>query len=69
MTDYRIEAATKEEWAERALRAEAALTTIMAAVTEWAQARKQVEMGQVSTWERLLNAESALAAINETKND
>jgi hypothetical protein len=25
MTDYRIEAATKEEWAERALRAEAAL--------------------------------------------
>ena len=25
MTDYRIEAATKEEWAERALRAEAKL--------------------------------------------
>jgi len=32
MTDYRIEAATKEEWAERALRAEAKLATIAHAV-------------------------------------
>jgi hypothetical protein len=28
MTDYRIEAATKEEWAERALRAERKLADI-----------------------------------------
>jgi hypothetical protein len=31
MSDYRIEAATKEEWAERALRAEAKLEVVTAA--------------------------------------
>jgi hypothetical protein len=34
MSDYRIEAATKEEWAERALRAEAKLEALTKAATK-----------------------------------
>jgi hypothetical protein len=37
MTDYRIEAATKEEWAERALRAETKLQKAVEALEEIAK--------------------------------
>jgi hypothetical protein len=45
MTDYRIEAATKEEWAERALKAEARVKELDAEIAKWraafiAQTRK-----------------------------
>jgi hypothetical protein len=45
MSDYRIEAATKEEWAERALKAEARVKELNAEIAKWraafiAQSRK-----------------------------
>jgi hypothetical protein len=41
MTDYRIEAATKEEWAERALRAEAKLADTADAI--WVEFKDKFE--------------------------
>jgi hypothetical protein len=44
MTDYRIEAGTKEEWAERALRAEAALAKAVEALQSVIEACDQGRM-------------------------
>ena len=53
MSDYRIEAATKEEWAERALRAEDKLANIAHAVwaehKDWEGERKYA-LRQIVKW-------------------
>ena len=40
MSDYRIEAGTREEWAVRALKAEAKLAKAMKAMQFWSQAQE-----------------------------
>lgn len=49
MTDYRIEAATKEEWANRALVAEAKLTKAVEALRGWGTAVLAELGGEVMT--------------------
>ena len=46
MSDYRIEAASKEEWAERALKAEAKLAKAMMVVEMIASADVDAVLGQ-----------------------
>jgi hypothetical protein len=58
MTDYRIEAATKEEWADRALRAERKLADT--AIDYKKQRRRWAEVSE-SNYQRAKSAEAKLA--------
>jgi len=60
MTDYRIEAATKEEWAERALRAERKLADT--AIDYKKLRRRWAEVSQ-SNYQRAKSAEAKLAKV------
>jgi thioredoxin-like negative regulator of GroEL len=62
MTDYRIEAATKEEWAERALRAERKLADT--AIDYEKLRRRWAEVAQ-SKYQRAKSAEAKLAKAVE----
>jgi hypothetical protein len=62
MMDYRIEAATKEEWAERALRAEAKLA--YTAIDYEKLRRRWAEVAQ-SRYQRAKSAEAKLAKAVE----
>ena len=65
MTDYRIEAATKEEWAERALRAEAKLAdAVKAAFYEGFY-----EGGKGGWWSPAWKESATLAELKGGKND
>ena len=62
MTDYRIEAATKEEWAERALRAERKLADT---AIDYKKRCEELEKACAEWAERALRAEARAERLEE----
>ena len=71
MSDYRIEAATKEEWAERALKAEAKLEKLSRAARPFSAIKIKDGMSQPGEIGRtdVTNLRAALAELKGPADD
>jgi hypothetical protein len=69
MTDYRIEAATKEEWAERALRAEAKLREMALDCLASEGQAAEAYQAQLAAEAKLSKSEALLAKAVEALGD